>query len=127
MMRMEAFKTDELFQKINTPKDVKNMSDLEKKHWPRIECPDVVDAGQPFDVVVNIGSGIDHPSEQAHFIQWIEVARGSCDISRVYLEPVFSLPRVTFRMRLNKDTSLVVRESCNLHGIWENRKEIKVK
>jgi superoxide reductase len=127
MMRMESFKTDDLFKQINKPKDPSNMSDLEKKHLPNIECPDTVEINKPFDVTINIGSGLDHPSEQAHFIQWIELSRGNCDITREYLQPVFSMPRVTFRIRLDKDTKLVVRESCNLHGIWENIKEIKVR
>jgi superoxide reductase len=124
---MESGKPEDLFGKINYPKDPKNMIDLEKKHWPGIECPDVVEANKPFDVVVNIGIGIDHPSEFAHYIQWIELLRGDLSVSRINLMPKYSYPRATFRIALDKKTTLVVREGCNLHGIWENKKEIDVK
>ena len=86
-----------------------------------------MEANKPFDVSVNIGVGIDHPSELAHFIEWVELSRGNCNISRAYLQPKNAYPRVTFRIALEKSTTLVARESCNLHGIWENKKEITVK
>ena len=67
-MMKTAEATPNLFEQINYPKDRNNMTDLEKKHWPRIECPDTVEANKPFEVTVNVGVGIDHPSELAHFI-----------------------------------------------------------
>jgi superoxide reductase len=103
------------------------MTDLEKKHWPKIECPDQVEANKPFDVTVNIGVGIDHPSELAHFIEWIELNRGACGVTRAYLQPKYSYPRVTFRIALDKDTTLVAKEYCNLHGTWENKKQVTVR
>jgi superoxide reductase len=126
MMKIEAGKTDDMFKQINYPKDPDNMSDLEKKHWPRIECPDTVEANKPFDVTINVGVGIDHPSEQAHFIEWIELSRGNCSTVKAYLQPRSSYPRVTFRIALEKETTLIIRESCNLHGIWENKKQVRV-
>lgn len=128
MMRV-AEQTPNLFEQVNYPKDTQNMSDLEKKHWPRIECPDAVEANKPFDVSVNVGVGIDHPSELAHFIEWISLGRtdGNLEICREVLQPKFSMPRVTFRVTLDKTTNLVARESCNLHGIWENKKQVTVK
>jgi superoxide reductase len=126
MMKVEPQGPD-LFKQINYPKDPNNLTDTEKKHWPRIECPDTVEANKPFDVTVNIGVGLDHPSELAHYIEWIGLARGNCDISRIYLQPKNSYPRATFRIALERSTTLVAREFCNLHGIWENKKEITVK
>jgi superoxide reductase len=127
MIKMQTSTSEELFKQINYPKDPNNMSDLEKKHWPKIECPDTVEANKPFEVTINIGTGIDHPSELAHFIEWIEVNRGNCNIAREYLSPKYSFPRVTFKLAIEKDTMLVVRESCNLHGIWENKKQVTIK
>lgn len=128
MMRMQTQGPD-LFQQVNYPKDVNNMSDLEKKHWPRIECPDSVEANKPFDVTVNVGVGIDHPSELAHFIEWISLGReeNNIEMCRETLQPKYSMPRVTFKVTLDKSTTLVARESCNLHGLWENKKQINVK
>ncbi len=128
MMKM-AESTPNLFEQINYPKDVNNMSDLEKKHWPRIECPDAVEANKPFDVTVNVGVGIDHPSELAHFIEWVSLGRdeANMEMCRETLQPKFTRPRATFRIALDRSTTLVARESCNLHGIWENKKQVTVK
>ena len=127
MMKTQTGPTEDLFKQINYPKDPGNMSDLEKKHWPKIECPDAVEANKPFDVTVNIGSGIDHPSELAHYIEWIELNRGDLGTARAYLQPKNSFPRVTFKVAIDKDTMLIAREFCNLHGEWENKKQVKVK
>jgi superoxide reductase len=127
MMNVETQAPD-YFKQINYPKDPNNMTDLEKKHWPGIECPDTVEANKPFDVTINVGIGMDHPRELAHFIEWIELSRGGkCDISRAYLQPKYSQARVTFRVVLDKSTMLYAREGCNLHGIWENKKQVNVK
>jgi superoxide reductase len=128
MMKV-AETTPNLFEQINYPKDPNNMTDLEKKHWPRIECPDTVEANKPFDVTLNIGVGIDHPSELAHFIEWISLGRtdGNIEMCREVLMPKFSYPRVTFKVALDKSTTLVARENCNLHGLWENKKSVTVK
>lgn len=128
MMKAESSQTPpDLFKQINYPKDPNNMTDLEKKHWPRIECPDTVEANKPFEVTINIGVGIDHPSEQAHFIEWISLNKGELEMCRAELGPRVSFPRVTFKVSLDKNTTLVARESCNLHGIWENKKQITVR
>ncbi len=128
-MMKTAETTPNLFEQINYPKDPNNMTDLEKKHWPRIECPDTVEANKPFDVTINVGVGIDHPSEQAHFIECVSLGRtdGNLKIGSAMLIPVASQPRVTFRVKLDKSTTLVARECCNLHGTWENKKKITVK
>ncbi len=128
-MMKAAETTPNLFEQVNYPKDRNNMTDLEKKHWPRIECPDTVEANKPFEVTINIGVGIDHPSELAHFIGWISLGRtdGNIEMCRVELEPKFSYPRASFKVALDKSTTLVARESCNLHGIWENKKSVNVR
>ena len=112
---------------INHPKDPENLTELEKKHWPKIECPDTVEAGKPFDVTINIGTGLNHPSEHVHFIEWIDLSRENMNATRAELQAKYSHPRVTFRMVLDNDTTLTARESCNLHGIWENKKQVRVK
>ena len=128
MMKV-AETTPNLFEQINYPKDRNNMTDLEKKHWPGIECPDTVEANKPFEVTVNIGVGIDHPSELAHFIEWISLGRedSNLEMCRTVLQPKFSHPKVTFKVAIEKSMDLVARESCNLHGIWENKKHVNVK
>lgn len=113
---------------INAPADASNLTDLEKKHIPVIECPDTVKAGEPFQVKVKLGE-IPHVMEEGHFIQWIEVKFGENMYARLELTPVFSKPEVTFTLvKGGKHTERTMRviERCNLHGLWEATKDIKV-
>ncbi len=62
---------------------------------------------------VKVGS-VEHPMEDAHFIEWIEATDGK-EISRVFLKsgqkPVaeFSFEPVS------------ARAYCNLHGLWKSK------
>ena len=92
---MKAEQGPDLFKQINSPKDPNNMTDLEKKHTPRIECPDSVEANKPFDVTVNIGIGLNSPSELAHFIEWISLETGRWehrDVPRIHSAQILASP-----------------------------------
>lgn len=117
-----------LFCGMNTPKDPSNMTDLEKKHTPVIECPDAVKAGEPFQVKIQVGS-MPHVMEEAHSVQWIDVYFKQNFFTRIELTPVFTKPEVTVTLvRHSKHTSSTLRviERCNLHGQWEATKEISI-
>jgi len=117
-----------LFCGMNTPKDVKNMTELEKKHMPVIECPDTVKTGEPFQVKINVGS-IPHVMEEGHYVQWIDVYFKNNFYARIDLTPVFTKPEVTVtlvRHSKHKTSTLRVIERCNLHGQWEATKEISI-
>jgi superoxide reductase len=117
-----------LFCGINTPKDSANMTELEKKHMPVIDCPDSVKAGEPFQVKINVGE-IPHVMEEGHHIQWIDVYFKNNFYARVELTPVFTRPEVTVTLeRHSKHASSTLRviERCNLHGQWEATKDITV-
>jgi len=99
-------------------------------HTPRIEAPDRVKAGEPFKVRIFVGP---HPNEVQHSIRWIEVyfaeegrTFNPIYIARIDLAPEYAEPDVTLTLRLKKSGTLYVVEHCNLHGLWEARKEIKV-
>ena len=117
---------ENLFLQINKPKDMNNLTDLEKKHLPIIECPDTVKKGEPFKVTIHVGKQLKHPNESTHFIEWIELLAEDLFISRVDLEPVVGIPKVTLTISLNESHMLKARERCNIHGIWEYEKEVKV-
>ncbi len=115
-----------LFEQINHPDDLSNLNDLEKKHYPSIEAPATVPAGEAFDVKVTVGKYLDHPNEGGHFIQWVELYYNEVIIGRMELTPtIYEMP-VTFRVRLGKSCTLKARARCNLHGIWEGRAELTV-
>jgi len=117
-----------LFCGINKPADAANMTEVEKKHMPVIDCPDTVKAGEPFKVSINVGE-IPHVMDEGHHIQWIDVYFKNNFFARVDLTPKFTRPEVTLtlaRHSKHKSSTLRVIERCNLHGQWESTKEIKV-
>ncbi len=77
-----------------------------EKHLPVI----TVDGNK---VTVNVGE-VDHPMEDAHYIEWIEVVAGDV-AKRVFLKPG-QPPKAEFH--LENTENLKVREFCNIHGLW---------
>ena len=62
---------------------------------------------------VKVGA-VDHPMEQKHFIEWIElIADGKA--YRQFLKPG-DKPEATF---LIDAVHVTARELCNLHGLWK--------
>jgi superoxide reductase len=112
-----------LFQGVNRALDPAKKSELEQKHAPVIEAPATVKAGEPFAVTVTVGEVL-HPMTVAHAIQWIELFAGNEPAGRVDFRPGFNLPKATFHLTLDKPVTLVAREYCNLHGLWESRREV---
>jgi superoxide reductase len=77
-----------------------------EKHVPVIERV-------PGGVKVKVGS-VPHPMEAAHLIGWIEViADGKA--YRQFLQPG-QAPEAVFPVT---EENIVVREYCNLHGLWK--------
>ncbi|MEI6786876.1 MAG: desulfoferrodoxin [bacterium] len=63
---------------------------------------------------VTVGS-VPHPMEEKHFIEWIELIAGDT-VLRQYLKP--GQPAIAVFEGV-KATTVVVREFCNLHGLWK--------
>lgn len=96
------------------------------KHSPKIVAPDTVKRGQWFDVTVSVGSGGDHPSLGEHYVRYIALYINSAEISRVYLHPVLSFPKVTFTIALDEGGVLRAVEEPTHSAGWESSKPIKV-
>jgi len=65
-------------------------------------------------VVVRIGQNQDHPMEEKHYIEWIElIADGKS--YRQFLQPG-DQPQAVFCVTGN---TLAAREYCNVHGLWK--------
>ncbi|AKG38219.1 MAG: class II SORL domain-containing protein [Infirmifilum sp.] len=99
-------------------------------HTPKIEAPDQVKSGEPFHVKISVGP---HPNTIQHSIRWIEVyfqedgrAFNPVLLARVHFEPELAEPEVQLKLVLKKSGVIHAIEYCNLHGLWEGRKEIKV-
>ncbi len=48
----------DLFCGVNTPKDIDNMTDLEKKHLPVITAPKSVRKDERFEVMIEVGQSV---------------------------------------------------------------------
>jgi superoxide reductase len=108
-----------------------------EKHVPVIECPDVVQAGKPFEIKVSVGKEIPHPNTIEHHINWIEVyfspagEKFAYDLGRFEFNAhgeaeTFTAPTATATVTLNKPGTLHAVSHCNIHGLWESSKEISV-
>jgi superoxide reductase len=96
------------------------------KHTPKITAPDKVKAGEWFDVTVEVGNEARHPSLIEHHVRWIAIYKDDVEIARTYLHPVFSTPKVTFTIRLEKSAKLRAMEEPTHTAAWETSKDIKV-
>ena len=121
----------ELFRNINRVKDPANMTTLEKKHFPVINAPSKAKVGEVFDVDVVIGE-ILHPMGPSHWIEYLQLNLGNEPCGRIdfrsrgYLKPKTRFSVVMGDDLKGKTLSLVVQIKCNLHGIWENYRNVEV-
>ena len=116
-----------------------------EKHVPVIECAEAVKADELFEVKVGIGKEVAHPNTTAHHICWISVffhpegekfpyqighyefsAHGASaqgpDTSSVYTHHV-----VTTSFKTSKPGTILALSLCNIHGLWQSSKQIKLK
>ena len=115
-----------------------------EKHVPVIECPDEVKANEVFQVKVTIGKEIAHPNTTEHHIRWItlyfhpEGDKFSYEVGRFEFAahgeavagpnqgPVYTHHEVIAALKLGKPGELHAVSFCNIHGMWESSKEIRV-
>ncbi len=99
-------------------------------HTPKIEAPERVKAGETFEVVIKVGP---HPNKVEHSIRRLEVyfhenkrVYNPVHIATINLEPEYAEPEIRLTLKLKKSGILYTVGYCNLHGLWEARKEILV-
>ncbi|MGE5197722.1 MAG: class II SORL domain-containing protein [Deltaproteobacteria bacterium] len=115
-----------------------------EKHVPVIEAEGTVKKGEIFKVDVSVGKEIAHPNKTEHHIRWIAVffhpegekfpyqigkaeftAHGESaqgpDTSTVYTHH-----EVVLSFKTDKPGTIYASSYCNIHGLWQNSKEIKV-
>lgn len=120
---------DDIFCGVNVPttENPEEMNALERKHAVIIEAPDVVEKGEQFEVKVRVGEYQEHPNEPGHFIEWIELYSGDTFLARLSLTPEKSHYEMRVTVKLDHEHPLKGWVKCNLHGLWEEQKDIKVK
>jgi superoxide reductase len=126
-------------------KDLFQSADWKKeKHVPVIEALESVKKGQALTITVAVGKEIPHPNTTEHHIRWIELfflpegekfpyqvgrfefsAHGEStqgiNTSTVYAQPV-----VTCSLKTEKSGTIFASSYCNIHGIWESFKEVRI-
>lgn len=103
---------------IKEPKDVNNLTELEKKHIPVItvikKCGLIPDGCQ--DAHIKIGE-IQHPMLAEHSILHIDFYIDNEYISRFVLTPEKLNPAVSLHLKAETG-KLTAIDLCNLHGAW---------
>ncbi len=118
---------EKLFTGVNSPADWQDLSDLEKKHLPIISAPDNVQAGERFEVTVEVGKLLAHPNEPAHFIEFVELYADHAYLARIDFTAQTTFPMVKFCIALcGPITKLHAFARCNIHGVWTSEKDISV-
>lgn len=115
-----------------------------EKHVPAIECPDRVKAGESFSVKATLGKEIAHPNTTEHHIRWISVyfqpegEKFTYEVGRFELSahgestegpntgPVYTNHEVTASLKISKPGTIYASALCNIHGLWQSAREIKV-
>jgi superoxide reductase len=99
-------------------------------HTPKIEAPDTVKKGEPFTVKVRVGP---HEMKSHHSIRYVEIwfyeegrPFNPVRVAKIVWEPELTVAEASVTVTLKKSGTLYAISYCNLHGLWEARKEIKV-
>ena len=115
-----------------------------EKHVPVIEAPEKVASGEAFEVKLCVGKEIAHPNTPAHYIKWIklyfvqeggkfavELANLAFDVHADTADaakpgPAIADPFGSVKIKLTAGGTLIAQSYCNINGLWENSKTIKV-
>jgi superoxide reductase len=121
-----------LFEGINRVKDPAMKTGLEKSHAPVLTAPASVKAGEPFNVEISVGETL-HPMLPTHWIEFIELRIGNEPAGMADLQANgYVKPKVAFTVVIPKEAApsgkvtLLGRQHCNLHGLWEGSLDIAV-
>ena len=115
-----------------------------EKHVPIIDCADEVKAGDLFVATVSVGKEIAHPNTTEHHIRWITVyfqpegGKFPYEVGRFEFSahgesaegpnkgPVYTNHEVALTLKISKPGVMFATAFCNIHGLWQSEKEIKV-
>lgn len=114
-----------------------------EKHAPQIDAPAEAAANQPFTVTASLGAAIAHPNTPQHHIAWMSLyflpEGGKMAIQLAYADftahaatlsdqpgPALTHPRMTADIQLSASGTLQALAYCNLHGLWQSSKPIRV-
>ena len=116
-----------------------------EKHVPVIECADAVKADEMFEVRVGVGKEIAHPNTTEHHISLISLyfypdgEKFPCQIGHYEFNAhgasvqgpntssVYTHHQVVTWFKTSKPGTILSLSLCNIHGLWQSSKEIRLK
>ncbi len=114
-----------------------------EKHVPVIEAPDSVSRGESFKVELSVGKEIPHPNTTEHHIRWIALyfkakdGKFPYEVAKLFFDshgeavkganegPVYADPHGVVTMNIQGSGTLMAMSYCNIHGLWENSRDIE--
>ncbi len=94
--------------------DEKLKDEGKEKHLPVIEKLPENSQEEASGAIVKIGE-VEHPMEDEHYIEWIEISTSDNKVKRKFLKPGDS-PEAKFYTRSGVNE---IRAYCNIHGLWK--------
>ncbi|MBP7055623.1 MAG: class II SORL domain-containing protein [Candidatus Omnitrophica bacterium] len=126
-------------------KDLMQSADWKKeKHVPVIDAADTVKKGDVIKITVSVGKEIAHPNTTEHHISWAAVfflpdgekfpyqigrfdfASHGASAQGPNTSTVYTNPEVTFCLKTEKSGTILASSYCNIHGLWQSAKALKV-
>jgi len=115
-----------------------------EKHVPVIECADAVKSDEFFEIKVAVGKEIAHPNTTEHHIAWMslffhpheekfpyQIARfefgaHGASVQGPNTSSVYTHHVATTWIKTSKPGTLIAVSMCNIHGLWQSSKEVKL-
>ena len=115
-----------------------------EKHVPVTEAADLAKKGESIEISLSVGKQVPHPNTTEHHIAWIAVhflpkgEKFPYQITRIDFSAhgasaqgpntstVFTQPKANCSFKSEKSGTIVAVSYCNIHGFWENNKELTV-
>jgi superoxide reductase len=125
--------------------EIKSADWKAEKHVPVIECADTVNADDSLDVSITIGKEISHPNTTEHHIRWVQLffkpegekstyEAGNYEFTAhgestegANAGPIYTHHTIKTSLNIKKPGTLIATSLCNIHGLWESSREIKIK
>ena len=115
-----------------------------EKHVPVIEVAGNARKGESVSITVSVGKEVAHPNTTEHHIGWIavyflaegekfpyslgksEFAAHGASAQGPNTSTIYTEPKVTLSLKTEKSGTVLAVSLCNIHGLWENSKELNV-
>jgi superoxide reductase len=115
-----------------------------EKHVPVIEAPETVEKDKFFDVDITLGKEVAHPNTTEHHIRWIKVyflpedgkfpfEIGKAEFNTHGESPkgpdsssVYTHHKAQLSFKTSYPGTIFATSYCNIHGMWQNQKSIRI-